>query len=337
MKVLIVGPSWVGDSVISQSLFKEILLKSKEAEIDVLSPEWTRSIFSRMDEVSKTIKLPFSHGEIKLKERVDLGKELKKKNYDQAIVLPNSLKSALVPYFSKIPIRTGWKGEMRYFLINDMRILDKNIFPRMVDRFVALAFKKNEDLPPSIPYPSLKADKENLDLLRVNFKIDSTSPSICLCPGAEFGPAKRWPTKYYSKVANEYLKKNWQVILLGSVNDVPIGKEIKSNINKESGVLNLIGQTKLVDTIDILSSANLVLTNDSGLMHIAASVDTPLVALYGPTSPEFTPPLSNKVRVIKNNEGFTKLRRGNLEGGYHQSLKDVRPKEVLSALLEFES
>ena len=165
MKILIVGPSWVGDSVISQSLFKEILLKSKEAEIDVLSPEWTRNIFSRMDEVSKTIKLPFSHGEIKLKERVDLGKELKRKNYDQAIVLPNSLKSALVPYFSEIPIRTGWRGEMRYFLLNDMRILDKNIFPRMVDRFVALAFKKNEDLPLSIPYPSLKTDKENLDLL----------------------------------------------------------------------------------------------------------------------------------------------------------------------------
>ena len=337
MKILIVGPSWVGDSVISQSLLKEILLKSKEAEIDVLSPEWTRNIFSRMDEVSKTIKLPFSHGEIKLKERVDLGKELKRKNYDQAIVLPNSLKSALVPYFSEIPIRTGWRGEMRYFLLNDMRILDKNIFPRMVDRFVALAFKKNEDLPLSIPYPSLKTDKENLDLLRVNFKIDLTSPLICLCPGAEFGPAKRWPTKYYSKVANEYLKKNWQVILLGSMNDVCIGKEIKSNINKESGFFNLIGQTKLVDTIDILSSANLVLTNDSGLMHIAASVDTPLVALYGPTSPEFTPPLSNKVKVIKNNEGFTKLRSGDLEDGYHQSLKDIKPEEVLAVLLEFES
>ncbi len=337
MKILIVGPSWVGDSVISQSLFKEILFKSKEAEIDVLSPEWTRSIFSRMGEVSETIKLPFSHGEIKLKQRVDLGKKLKSKGYDQAIVLPNSLKSALVPYFCEIPVRTGWKGEMRYFLINDMRNLDKNLYPRMVDRFVALAFKKNEELPSSIPFPSLTVDKENLNLLKANFKIDPIPPSICLCPGAEFGPAKRWPTEYYSKIANEYLNKKWQVILLGSANDIYIGEEIKSKINKESGFFNLIGQTKLVDTIDILSYANLVLTNDSGLMHIAASVDTPLVALYGPTSPEFTPPLSNKVKVIKNNEGFTKLRRGDLEGGYHQSLKDIKPKEVLTALLELES
>ena len=337
MKILIVGPSWVGDSVISQSLIKVILSKSKEAKIDVLSPEWTRNIFKRMDEVSETITLPFSHGEMKIKERVDLGKTLKEKNYDQAIVLPNSFKSCLVPYFGEIPIRTGWRGEMRYFLINDMRILDKKIFPRMIDRFVALAFKKNENLPSSIPYPSLKVEEENLDSLRVNFGIDSILPLICLCPGAEFGPAKRWPTNYYSEVANDYLKKNWQVILLGSPNDIPVGEDIKKNINKESGFLNLIGKTKLVDTIDILSSSNLVLTNDSGLMHIAASVDVPLVALYGPTSPEFTPPLSNKVKVIKKNKGFTKLRSGDLEGGFHQSLKDIKPKEVLAALLEFES
>ena len=168
MKILIVGPSWVGDSVISQSLIKVILTKSKEAKIDVLSSEWVRNIFERMDEVSETITLPFLHGEKKIKERVDLGKKLKEKNYDQAIVLPNSLKSSLVPYFSEIPIRTGWRGEMRFFLINDMRILDKKIFPRMVDRFVALAFKKSENLPSSIPYPSLKVEEENLDLLRVS-------------------------------------------------------------------------------------------------------------------------------------------------------------------------
>ena len=226
---------------------------------------------------------------------------------------------------------------MRYFLINDMRILDKKIFPRMVDRFVALAFKKNENLPSSIPYPSLKVEEENLDSLRVNFGIDSISPLICLCPGAEFGPAKRWPTNYYSEVANEYLKKNWQVILLGSTNDIPVGEEIKKKINKESGFLNLIGQTKLVDAIDILSSSNLVLTNDSGLMHIAASVNVNLIALYGPTSPQFTPPLSNKAVVIKKHEGYTKVRHGSLEDGYHQGLKDIKPEEVLSALLEFEA
>ena len=226
---------------------------------------------------------------------------------------------------------------MRYALINDLRILDKSKYPRMVDRFVALALEESSQLPSNIPFPSLSVYKENLDTLREKFKIDTNLPLICLCPGAEFGPAKRWPTNYYAVVANEYLKKNWQVILLGSPNDGSIGDEITLQIKEQSGFLNLIGETKLKDTVDILSSSSLVLTNDSGLMHIAASVDVPLVALYGPTSPEFTPPLSNKVKVIKKNEGFSKLRTGDLEDGYYQGLKDIKPKEVLEALFEFES
>ena len=337
MKILIVGPSWVGDSVISQSLFKIIFSKHKEICIDVLAPEWTIDIYQRMEEVNHAHKNPFNHGEIKIRDRIAFGNSIKVEKYDQALVLPNSLKSSLIPFFAKIPVRTGWRGEMRYALINDMRVLDKSTYPRMVDRFVALALEEGTDLPSDIPFPNLRVNKENLDSLIKNFKIDPNLPLICLCPGAEFGPAKRWPTNYYAVVAKEYLKKNWQVILLGSPNDLSIGDEITSQAKEQSGFFNLIGETKLRDAVDILSSSNLVLTNDSGLMHIAASVDVPVVALYGPTSPEFTPPLGNKVKVIKKNEGFTKLRTGDLEGGYYQGLKEIKPKEVLETLLEFES
>ncbi len=337
MKILIVGPSWVGDSVISQSLFKIIFRKHKEICIDVLAPEWTIDIYQRMKEVNHAYKNPFNHGEIKIRDRIAFGNSIKVEKYDQALVLPNSLKSSLIPFFAKIPVRTGWRGEMRYALINDMRTLNKSSYPRMVDRFVALALEEGTELPSDIPFPSLRVNKENLDSLIENFKIDPNLPLICLCPGAEFGPAKRWPTNYYAEVAKEYLKKNWQVILLGSPNDLSIGDEITSQAKEQSGFFNLIGETKLRDAVDILSSSNLVLTNDSGLMHIAASVDVPVVALYGPTSPEFTPPLSNKVKVIKKNEGFTKLRTGDLEDGYYQGLKDIKPKEVLEALLELES
>ena len=124
--------------------------------------------------------------------------------------------------------------------------------------------------------------------------------------------------------------------MLGSPNDVSTGKEIEEYLKQSHKILNLIGKTQLVDAVDILKASKLVLCNDSGLMHVAASVDVPLVALYGPTSPEFTPPLSNKAKVIKKSEGFAKLRSGDLEGGYHQSLKDIKPKEVLEALSEFE-
>ena len=337
MKILVVGSSWVGDSVISQSLFKIIHSKSEDIEIDVLSPKWTINIYERMNEISKTILLPFDHGEFRFKDRVELGKSLEVKNYDQAIVLPNSLKSSLVPFFAGIPLRTGWRGEMRYFLLNDVRKLNKINLPRMVDRFVALGLKEQDKIPSDIPYPSLVGNNVNIKKLSSSHGIDLNKPLISLCPGAEFGPSKRWPSEYYAEVANDFLSRDWQVLLLGSQNDVPIGKEIEMYSDQSDKVFNLIGKTQLVDTVDILKESKLVLCNDSGLMHIAASVDVPLVALYGPTSPEFTPPLSSKAKVIRKSKGYKKLRRGDLEGGYHQSLKDIKPKEVLSVLSESES
>ena len=337
MKILIVGPSWVGDSVISQSLLKVIHSKSEDIEIDVLSTKWTINIYERMDEISETILLPFDHGELRFKERTELGKSLKVKNYDQAIILPNSLKSSLVPFFAEIPLRTGWRGEMRYFLVNDIRKLNKNTHPRMVDRFVALGLKELDKLPSDIPFPSLVGNEANIIKLSSSHGIDLYKPLISLCPGAEFGPSKRWPSEYYAEVANNFLSRDWQILLLGSKNDVPIGKEIEKYSDQSHKILNLIGKTKLVDTVDIIKASKLVLCNDSGLMHIAASVDVPLVALYGPTSPEFTPPLSRKAKVIRKSEGFTKLRSGDLEGGYHQSLTNIKPKEVLAALSESES
>ena len=266
MKILIVGPSWVGDSVISQSLFKIIFSKHKEICIDVLAPEWTIDIYQRMEEVNHAHKNPFNHGEIKIRDRIAFGNSIKVEKYDQALVLPNSLKSSLIPFFAKISVRTGWRGEMRYALINDMRLLDKSKYPRMVDRFVALALEEGTELPSEIPFPSLRVNKENLDSLIENFKIDPNLPLICLCPGAEFGPAKRWPTDYYAVVVKEYLKKNWQVILLGSPNDLSIGDEVTSQVKEQSGFFNLIGETKLRDAVDILSSSNLVLT--LSLIHI---------------------------------------------------------------------
>ena len=207
MKILIVGPSWVGDSVISQSLFKKIFSIHQEICIDVLAPEWTIDIYQRMKEINHAYKNPFNHGEIKIGDRMAFGNSIRVEEYDQAIVLPNSLKSALIPFFAKIPLRTGWRGEMRYALINDMRILDESMYPRMVDRFVALALEESAQLQSNTPFPSLSVDKENLDSLREEFEIDTSLPIICLCPGAEFGPAKRWPTDYYAVVANEYLRR----------------------------------------------------------------------------------------------------------------------------------
>ena len=334
MKILLVGPSWVGDSVMSQSLLKVLLSQKKSIEIDVLSPKWTSSIFHRMSEVSQVILSPFEHGDIKLQERWKLGLSLRTKNYKKAIVLPNSLKSSLVPFFAKIPERVGWVGEKRYLLLNDLRNLDKVAYPRMVDRFVALAMNDKQSLPLEIPYPKLNVEKSNQKALSKRHDFKTDLPTISLCPGAEFGPAKRWPPEYFSKVADHFLKKEWQVIVLGSINDAPLCKQIESRLDPENtGLLfNLSGLTNIVDAIDILAFSSLVLTNDSGLMHIAASVGTHLVALYGPSSPDFTPPLSKKAIVLRKENGYRTDRVGTLPGGYDESMASLKPNETIEAL-----
>jgi len=332
MKILIVGPSWVGDSVISQSLFKVIKLNCADSKIDVLAPKWTKDIFERMEEVSETMLLPFDHGDFKFGDRAKLGKSFKEKSYDQSIVLPNSMKSAIVPFYADIPLRTGWRGEYRYILLNDLRKLNEVSYPRMVDRFMALGLQEYDKLPSETPHPSLEIDEENLNRLSSKHGIDLNKPSLAFCPGAEFGPAKRWPSHYFSEVAKEFSSKGWQILLLGSSNDILVGEQIEQSLDPNNSVLNLIGKTSLVDALDILSVPQLVLSNDSGLMHITAALNTKLLALYGPSSPDFTPPLSDNSVIIRKGEGYSKVRRGLDPDGYHQSLLDIKPSKVIERL-----
>ncbi|GAM54726.1 ADP-heptose-lipooligosaccharide heptosyltransferase II [Vibrio ishigakensis] len=140
-KILIIGPSWVGDMVMSQSLYRQLKIQSPNSQIDVLAPAWCKPLLTRMPEIHQAIDMPLSHGEFKLTQRYQIGKQLRSKQYDHAYVLPNSAKSSLIPFFAGIPIRTGWKGESRYGLLNDIR-LNKKSFTYMVERYVALAHLK---------------------------------------------------------------------------------------------------------------------------------------------------------------------------------------------------
>ena len=334
MKFLIVGPSWVGDAVMAQTLYKLIKDSNKDAQIEVLSPNWSMPILERMEEVSRSIISPFNHGELKIKARFDFGKQLREEGYERAIVMTNSLKSSLIPFFAKIPVRTGWLGEMRIGLINDLRAKEMSNYPLMIEQFAKLSVNPNEDLKKSLPYPSLRVDSRNLKEQLVKLGINPEKPSLAICPGAEFGPAKRWPSNYYAEVCNEYLSNSWNVLVFGSLNDEITGNSIQGGIDKELSdhFFNLIGKTSLIDVIDLLSHCKKVVTNDSGLMHIAAAVDTPLVAVYGPSSPQFTPPLIDNHVVLRRFEGFDKIREGSEEHGYHESLIAIKPSEVLEGL-----
>lgn len=328
-KALVVGPSWVGDMLMSQSLYRRLKLQNPDRQLDVLAPDWCRAVLSRMPEVDNAIAMPVGHGSLQLGVRRQLGRELKKTGYQQAFVLPNSLKSALVPWFAGIPRRIGWRGEMRYGLLTDLRALNKEAFPLMVQRYVALAeapLSSAEQLPP-ILNPLLRTDVDSQQQALKKFNLNAER-AIAFCPGAEFGPAKRWPDYHYAALARQLIAEGWQVWLFGSQKDHPVGEQIRQQLNnhEQAQCINLSGQTSLEQAIDLLALTQVAVSNDSGLMHMAAAVDTPLVALYGPTSPKHTPPLSDKAEVIRLIDGFIKIRKGDADQGYHQSMIDISPE-----------
>ena len=289
-KILILGPAWVGDMVLAQSLFKTLKINNPDCTIDVAAPAWTLPLLERMPEVSNKIALPFKHGELAFWQRIKFGKSLKNAGYTQSIILTNSFKSALLPWAAGIPRRTGFLGEMRYGLINDIRELDKTKLKKTVERFVTLGLKKGQNLPENIPNPQLSTSPEAAWILACSLGVlDNKSKILGLCPGAEYGEAKRWPAEYYAEVANEVINKGWQVLLFGSDKDLPVTNLI--NQLTQNKCVDLGGKTKLGEAIDLMALCNTIVSNDSGLMHIAAALDKKLIAIFGSSDPYHTPPM----------------------------------------------
>ncbi|MFW2576913.1 ADP-heptose--LPS heptosyltransferase RfaF [Serratia nevei] len=339
MKILVIGPSWVGDMMMSQSLYRTLKAEYPSAEIDVMAPAWCRPLLERMPEVNQALAMPLGHGALGLGERRRLGRALRANRYDRAYVLPNSFKSALVPFFADIPQRTGWRGEMRYGLLNDVRVLDKAAFPLMVQRYVALAYDKGriqraDDLPQPLLWPQLQVSYEEIADTTAAFNLTGSRPIVGFCPGAEFGPAKRWPHYHYAALAQRLIESGYQIALFGSAKDHEAGEQIRAALQEDARdfCLNLAGKTQLEQAVILIAACRAVVSNDSGLMHVAAALNKPLIALYGPSSPDFTPPLSDKARVIRLISGYHKVRKGDADQGYHQSLIDIQPQQVLDAL-----
>ncbi|MBT8506431.1 lipopolysaccharide heptosyltransferase II [Coxiella-like endosymbiont of Rhipicephalus sanguineus] len=326
-KILIIGAAWVGDMVMAQTLFKLLKQRTPECQIDVLAPAWTKPLLNRMPEVQESLDSPFDHGEFRLMDRYRLGLTLRERRYDQAIVLPNSYKSALVPWFAKVPWRTGWMREMRYALLNDVRYLNKKQLPLMIQRFIALGLEKGESLPDELPHPELQISESNVNTTLHRFSLSADTPILSLCPGAEFGPSKQWPVSYFAEVANVKLAEGWQVWLFGSAKDKSVTDSIVSLVSRP--IENLAGVTQLSEAVDLLSLASLVVTNDSGLMHIAAALQRPLVAVYGSTSPDFTPPLSSQAKILKSSLSCSPCFKRHCPYGHHRCMKELTPRRLL--------
>lgn len=300
-KVLVVGPSWVGDMVMAQALFIDLKQQDPSIEIAVLAPSWSAALLDRMPQVDSLVAAGFEHGKLGLGERLSVARSIRDHQFDRAIVLPNSLKSALVPALARIPVRTGFVGEQRWGLLNDIRRLDKHALPMTVQRFLALGEAPGSTTRAleKIPKPSLQVSSESVNEALQKYHLTKELPILVLCPGAEFGASKKWPEPHYAETANHYLKLGWQVWLMGSEKDRDSCHHINTLTN--SNCVNLAGETSLPEAIDLISCASLTVSNDSGLMHIAAALQTPLIAIYGSTDPGHTPPLSNNHRIARLN------------------------------------
>ncbi|MCP4041375.1 MAG: lipopolysaccharide heptosyltransferase II [Gammaproteobacteria bacterium] len=333
-RILIIGPSWVGDMVMAQSLFKVLIRRFPEATIDVLAPGWTLPLLERMPEVNDAIDMPLGHGKIGLGIRYRLGKNLRERSYDRTIVLPNSLKSALVPFWARIPLRTGFIGEMRYGLLNDPRRLDPAALPKTVQRFVSLGLEKEQPLPDQLPLPSLEISHDTAQAALARLNVESGEiPILGLCPGAEYGPAKRWPVDYYAEIAKAKQAEGWQTWVFGSTKDAEIGRQLTSLIGE--GCTDLTGQTTLAEAIDLMSLVTLIVTNDSGLMHVAAALDRKLVAIYGSSDPGFTPPLHPNATVLRLGLECSPCFKRECPLGHLNCLNNLKPAQVLETCKSF--
>lgn len=300
-RVLVVGPAWIGDMVVAHSLVQAIRSKL-DATVDVLAPPWTLPLLERMPGVDRAIGAPFEHGRLHPRRRLAVARDLRSHRYARAFVLPNSWKSALVPFLAGIPVRTGFVGEMRYGLLNDARRLDESALPMMAQRYLALLGEPG-DRPvrrADIPAPSLLASPAALESVLQQRALTLDRPVLALCPGAEFGPAKQWPESHFAQVADHYLDQGYSVWLLGSGKDTDIAREVDRLAGHRCRVL--AGRTTLPQAVELLSAASLVVSNDSGLMHVAAALDRPLVAVFGSTDPGHTPPLSKRAEIVRRDD-----------------------------------
>lgn len=316
--------------VMAQSLFIALRHKHFECCIDVIAPLWSLPLLQRMPEVNQALPMPVGRGEFDLLGRIQIGRNLRAHRYDQAILLPNSWKSALIPFIAGIPKRTGYIGEMRWGLLNDVRRLNKQRLSMTVQRFVALADNETADAVLDYPYPKLAISPAQQQAVADKFSLSGDSKILALCPGAEYGVAKRWPAEHFAAVARTMHQNGWRVWLFGSEKDQTVTRQI----NALSGNIcrDLAGRTSLAEAVDAMSLVDVVVSNDSGLMHVAAALDKKVIAIYGSSDPGFTPPLHRSAQVITLNLDCSPCFKRECPLGHTRCLTDIAPERVLAAL-----
>ena len=279
---LVIAPQWIGDAVMTEPLMRRLAARGEKLTVGALP--WVAPVYRAMPQVSDVIEFPFQHGGLQLRARRTLGRDMKGR-FEAAYVLPNSLKSALLPFLADIPRRVGYLGEARVGLLTH-RLKNPKGKPPMVAFYSALS----GDADIEADRPRLQLPDAQVDEVLARHSL-ARGGYIVFAPGAEFGTAKRWP--HYGALAAQLQQP---VVLLGSAKDAPFCAGIAAAA--PGRCLDLAGKTTLADAFALVAGAANVVSNDSGLMHVAAAFGVPQVALFGSSSPLHTPPLNERAQVL---------------------------------------
>lgn len=322
-RTLVISPNWIGDAVMAQPLLQLLRRRHPDRPIDVLAPPSVAPVWRAMPEVAEVLETPFRHGPLQLRERWKYAKVLRQRGYVDSYVLPNTLKYALIPWMAGIPKRVGYKGEMRYGLVNQMHHDTVPPLP-MVPFYAALAAS-----PDAVPRPAMQVGRDAMDAVCARLGIATSPALVVFAPGAEFGPAKRWPAAHFAALAQAIIAQDAsaQIALLGSPKDKAACDEIIA-ITGEANMFNVAGATSLQDAISLIAQARAVVANDSGLLHIASALNRPVIALYGPTDPDHAPPFSDMARSMSLRLACSPCRQRECPLGHQDCMQKLKPDSV---------
>jgi heptosyltransferase-2 len=324
-KILVTAPSWIGDMVMAQALFMLLRRQDSDVMIDVLVPSWVSGVVARMPEVRQMIPFASRHGKLDLLMRIRTGLRLRKQAYDEAIIMPRSMKSVLPSWFAGIPRRIGLAANLG--LVNDVRRFSRSRQELFVRRYLMLGDSQANDMDwNDIPRPALTIDEDNRQALLKEYRLEA-GRFVAFAPGAEFGPAKQWPLSYFSELVGLINQNGMKVVVFGSPKEKALGDKILVD-QQQGGNLNLCGLTSLPDVIDLSSAARAVVANDSGLMHLAYAAGATTIAIYGSSSSAYTPPLSDSAVILESEMSCRPCFGRTCQYGHYNCLRAVSAADV---------
>jgi len=326
--ILVVPYMWIGDFVRCHSVVKLLKARFPDRPVDVLSTTLCAPLTDYMPGLRRAIVVDLPRSRIAVTDQLALARRLQRENYGTALIMSRTWKSALAPFLARIPERTGFVGEMRFGLLNDLRHGERRL-PRMVDRCAALALPREAELPPAWPLPELKVARAEIESWRREHGLALDSrPVVVLAPGA-VGPSKRWPASAYAAAARHLIAEGFAVWVVGG----PEEKTLAAEIIGATTARDLTGHD-LRNAILALAAAAVAVSNDSGLLHVAAALGTPAIGIFGPTSPWHWAPLNPLAATIesKSEVECRPCHKPVCRFGHHRCMRDIPPDQVLAAV-----